>query len=116
VWGVASAVGVAAVLAAFTALKLVGAAYLVLLGLQALWRTRRLELPAPRPPLRGSAYAQGLANNLLNPKIAVFYTTFLPQFVEPGESALAKTVTLAAIHGVLGLVWLAAYAQAVTSA
>jgi len=128
-WGVASAVGIAALLAAsaeaFTALKLVGAAYLVYLGVRTLWDARAgggaaggagaAHLPGRRP---GGAWAfrQGLATNVLNPKIAIFYTTFLPQFMNPGDPVLAKSVLLAGIHNLMGIAWLTAYAYAVTRA
>lgn len=71
----------------FLALKLVGAAYLVFLGVQLL-RTRQMELAvsggAPRSLRR--LFADGALSNLSNPKIAVFYFAFLPQFVQPGAA------------------------------
>jgi RhtB (resistance to homoserine/threonine) family protein len=126
-WGVASAVGIAALLAAsteaFTALKVVGAAYLVYLGVRTIWDARGMRSPvgaeAPVPghrPAGAWAFRQGLTTNLLNPKIAVFYTTFLPQFMNPGDPVLAKSVLLAGIHSLMGLAWLTAYAYAVTRA
>jgi threonine/homoserine/homoserine lactone efflux protein len=85
VWGAASAVGLAALVrassAAFTVLKLAGAAYLVFLGVQAL----RGSHDEPAQVRTGHPYRQGLLSNMLNPKIAVFYTAFLPQFVRPGS-------------------------------
>jgi RhtB (resistance to homoserine/threonine) family protein len=118
VWAFLSAVGVAAVVAAsataFTVLKLAGAAYLIYLGVTTLWRTRR-EPAGPGAdgvPERtfGGLYRQGLLSNLLNPKVGVFYTTFLPQFVEPGGSVLAWTSLLAGIHIATGVVWLVFFA------
>lgn len=123
-WAAASALGVAAVLAAsptaFAALQLGGAAYLVVLGLQTLWRTRRgaperVEDPARHEP-RAAAFRQGLLTNVLNPKIAVFYGTLLPQFLSPGDPALAVSLVLAGIHVAFGLVWLTTYAWFVTRA
>ena len=119
-WAAASALGIAALLAAsatgFTALKLVGAGYLVFLGLQAIWGTRR-GAPAPVWAERqGAPFRQGLVTNLLNPKIAVFYSTFLPQFIVDGDPVLLKSLLLAGIHSVMGLVWLSGYAWAVTRA
>jgi threonine/homoserine/homoserine lactone efflux protein len=77
----------------FVALKFVGAAYLVYLGIQLL-RTRSHQLAvaagAPRSP--GRLFADGTLSNLSNPKIAVFYFAFLPQFVLPGAARPTLTV------------------------
>jgi threonine/homoserine/homoserine lactone efflux protein len=111
-WATASAVGVAAVLAAsatvFTALKLAGAAYLVYLGVQSLRSLRRTRehVAAPRPP--GSPFRQGLVTNLLNPKLAVLFTTLLPQFISHDDPA-AKPALLAALFIAIGLTWLVSY-------
>ena len=125
-WALASALGVAALLAAsataFTVLKLAGGAYLVFLGIQAIWRTRHgaasneADMGAAGEPVADSAFRQGLVTNLLNPKIAVFYTTLLPQFIVPGDPVLLKSVLLAGIHNLMGLVWLTGYATLVTRA
>jgi threonine/homoserine/homoserine lactone efflux protein len=111
-WATASALGVAAVLAAsatvFTALKLAGAAYLVYLGVRALLSLRRNgeSDEAPRPS--GSPFRQGLVTNLLNPKLAVLFTTLLPQFIETGDHP-AKPAILAALFIAIGLTWLCTY-------
>jgi RhtB (resistance to homoserine/threonine) family protein len=115
VWAVASALGIAAVLAAsqtaYDALRLVGAAYLVWLGAQSLYAAWRGAEPAPRTgPRRRSPFRQGLMTNLLNPKIAVFYSTFLPQFIDPGDPALLVSMLLAGVHIALGVAWLSLYA------
>jgi threonine/homoserine/homoserine lactone efflux protein len=117
IWALASAAGVAAVLAAsetaYDALRLVGAAYLVWLGAQSLLAARRAhdgnEGPAPGQSTR-SPFRQGLLTNIFNPKIALFYTTFLPQFIGPGDPVLLLSVAMAGVHIVLGIVWLSAYA------
>jgi len=119
VWALAAALGVAALLSAsataFTALKLVGAAYLVWLGVRALrdaWRGAS-TLPGAarsRPGRMDSAFRQGLLSNLFNPKIALVFTTLIPQFVEPGDPAVARTILLAAIFIGMGFVWLTSYA------
>lgn len=118
VWAVAAALGIAALLhasaPAFTLVKLAGAAYLVWLGLSAVvaaWRGTSGS-PAERPARRAktSPFRQGLLSNLLNPKIALVFTTLIPQFVDPGGRALAQTLLLAAIFIGMGLVWLTSYA------
>ncbi len=80
----------------FIALKLVGAAYLVYLGF-GLLRTRRgtLALGSPAPRAYAKLFVDGALSNLSNPKIAVFYFAFLPQFVAPG--AQHPTVTILAL-------------------
>ncbi len=114
-WAFASALGVAGLLAAsqtaYDALRLVGAGYLVWLGAQSLLAARR-GVPPPDEPeqRRASPFRQGLLTNLFNPKIAVFYATFLPQFIGPGDSALAVSMLLACVHVTLGIAWLTLYA------
>jgi RhtB (resistance to homoserine/threonine) family protein len=118
VWALAAALGVAALLhasaPAFMALKLAGAAYLVWLGLHALrdaWRgTADASAPYAPSPRRTSPFRQGLLSNLLNPKIALVFTTLIPQFVHAGDPAVAKTLLLAAVFIGLGLAWLTSYA------
>ena len=118
IWAVASAAGIAAVLAAsetaYDALRLVGAAYLVWLGVQSLVAARRgyhNGQPIGAAGRRGPApFRQGLLTNLFNPKIALFYTTFLPQFIGPGDPVLLLSLAMAGVHILLGLVWLSTYA------
>jgi threonine/homoserine/homoserine lactone efflux protein len=113
-WAFASALGVAALLAAsqtaYDALRLVGAAYLVWLGAQSLLAARRGHEPAAPGPSGSSPFRQGLLTNLFNPKIAVFYSTFLPQFIGPGDPALLISMLLAGVHIALGVAWLSLYA------
>ncbi len=109
-----SALGVSLVLArsaaAFEVVKLAGAGYLIVLGAQSLWRLRRPEgADAPPGPGRreSRSLVEGLLTNLLNPKVAIFYLAFLPQFVRVTDAVLAKSLLLAAIHVAMGVVWLA---------
>jgi RhtB (resistance to homoserine/threonine) family protein len=121
IWTVAAALGVAAVVresaVAFTVLKLVGAVYLVWLGLQALRAARRVSAHEPLrttpPSARVGAllgFRQGLLSNLANPKIAVFFTGLLPQFVAPREPVLAPFLLLGGLFVLMTLVWLCGYA------
>ena len=167
VWLAASAAGIVAVLrtsaVVFTAVKLCGAAYLLILGAQALLAARRSSaspltadgpatggpavdglvagspvadgratdgpaarrraairrrLRGRRPPqlLTGPPWRQGLLCNLLNPKIAVLFTSLIPQFVAPGQSAPLQAAILAGIFVAITLVWLTGYALAASAA
>ncbi len=115
VWTFAAALGIAALLkasaVAFLVLKLAGAAYLVWIGIQML-RARNVldDLQPIRPHGAVKALRQGLLSDLGNPKIAVFFTSFLPQFVRSGGSVFVPLLTLGGIFAVLTLLWLAAYA------
>jgi threonine/homoserine/homoserine lactone efflux protein len=62
------------------------------------------------------AYVQGLVSTVLNPKPALFFLTFIPQFIDRDESVLAQTLFLTGIHIVVGLVWLTIYAHMVDRA
>jgi threonine/homoserine/homoserine lactone efflux protein len=118
-WATASAVGIAAVLAAsatvFTALKLAGALYLVYLGLQTLLALRRGEAHdrAGSKHAPGSPFRQGLVTNLLNPKLAVLFTTLLPQFIAADDPAFAKSMLLAAVFVAIGMTWLVTYVRVI---
>lgn len=115
VWGAAVALGLGALLTAsqgaYTALKWVGAAYLVYLGVRLMWKPReRFVIEAGGASASGGALTslrRGLFTNLLNPKVGVFYVTFLPQFTPVGVSVGGYSFLLACIHVVLGLVWFA---------
>lgn len=112
VWGAAAAAGITALLAAshpaFLALRVAGAAYLAWLGLSALHRAAR-GLPHAAVRARGGGpWACGLASNLGNPKMALFFTGLLPQFGTSPAALLAH----AALFAALTLGWLAAVARA----
>jgi threonine/homoserine/homoserine lactone efflux protein len=118
VWALAAAAGVAALLVAsepaFVAVKLVGAAYLVYLGGQALLAAARRRPGAGHAPGAGGGreFRQGLLSNLGNPKMAVFFSSLLPQFGESFPGLLALGLLFCA----LTLSWLNAYALAVARA
>lgn len=114
-WGAAAAFGLGALLdasvLAFTVLKWAGAAYLIWLGVNLILKPRqRFEMATAGAPA-GSDFAwmrRGFFTNLLNPKIGIFYVSFLPQFLPDGVAAGPFIFLLAALHGVLGLLWFAA--------
>ena len=127
-WAVVTSLGIAGLLAAsavaFTVVKLVGAAYLVLLGVQALLAARRgayeQTAPAGEPEReqarRGTvaAYRQGLLTNLFNPKVAVFFLALWPQFL-PQHATAVDTAVLAGVAAATTLLWFTVLANLVTT-
>ncbi|MEZ1314454.1 LysE family translocator [Pseudomonas fluorescens] len=109
-WGAAVAFGLGALIAvselAFNVLKYCGAAYLAWLGLNMLLRPRRSIAPVEadtRPS--GNWFLKGMMGNALNPKVGIFYVSFLPQFIPQGHNLIAWTFGLVSIHVALGLIW-----------
>jgi threonine/homoserine/homoserine lactone efflux protein len=118
-WGAASALGIAAVLAAsataFSTVKLLGAAYLVVIGVQALRAARRGDSLASdaveRDELsRSVAFRRGLASDLLNVKVGLFWTALVPQFVAADSSALLPVAMVGAMASIV-FAWLTGYAH-----
>ena len=117
VWGACVSLGLGALLAAsefaFSVLKVAGAAYLLWLGVGLLWKPRQAFVADGTLPERQGdrlgldALRRGFLTNMLNPKVSVFYVTFLPQFVPAGASMAGYTFLLACIHVVLGGFWFA---------
>jgi threonine/homoserine/homoserine lactone efflux protein len=127
----AAVLGVSAVLAAsataFTVLKLVGGAYLVVLGFAALRDAHRSRRRAPaaadadgdgQPADAGPSAArldprtcwrQGFLSNALNPKVALFFVTFVPQFVAPGPGATLRTLGLSVVFVAMAVTWMTGY-------
>jgi threonine/homoserine/homoserine lactone efflux protein len=121
---------------AFNIVRWAGVAYLLFLGVQSLVRLAQangdsdkttLEPPTPtsttaedtnaedtkhptsvwlRFTRQRQAFLEGLLTNILNPKVAVFYLAFLPQFISPGDPVLAKSLLLAGLHFSMGMMWL----------
>jgi threonine/homoserine/homoserine lactone efflux protein len=114
-WGGAVALGLGAVLAAsqlaFTILKWAGALYLVWLGLNLLFKPRSrfdFELTDQVPlPGRHNWLGRGYLTNLLNPKVGVFYVSFLPQFLPAHVPAGLFIFFLAVLHALMGIAWFA---------
>ncbi len=120
-WALATSLGLAALIVAFepafVALKLAGAAFLVYLGAQALLaaiRGAQVERRDTRSALSGgAAFRQGVLSNLGNPKMAVFFTSLLPQF---GAESFAGLLLLGLAFCSMTFVWLTAYAFVVARA
>ena len=121
-WALATSVGLSALVlaseSAFTALKLVGAVYLAYLGVRAVVSALRADGSAAsvivadagsrlRP---AAAYRQGVISNLGNPKMAVFFTSLLPQFVG-GDASFVAFFALGVVFAAMTLTWLSAYAS-----
>ncbi|RIQ18344.1 LysE family translocator [Jiangella rhizosphaerae] len=121
----AAAVGLSALLlasaTAFTVLKIAGALYLLWLAVQMLRsaaRSRRSpasdDEPATAPPRRGAFLRQGFLSNALNPKVALFFVTFLPQFLSADAgSARAEALLFSGVFALLYLAWFGLYVAAV---
>jgi threonine/homoserine/homoserine lactone efflux protein len=121
VWTIAAAIGVVSILrassVAFTALKIVGAMYLVWLGLAALRESRRGVGREPGVDFATSSgtagwltgFRQGFLSDLGNPKIGVFFTSLLPQFLDSSHAMLGQSLALGAIFVVITLAWLSVY-------
>lgn len=121
----AAALGLSALLltsaSAFAVLKIVGAVYLLWLAAQMLWSARSSrhvpednEAAVSAPGRRWTYLRQGFLSNALNPKVALFFVTFLPQFLSADSgSPRAEALLLSAIFGLLYLAWFGLYVVAV---
>jgi threonine/homoserine/homoserine lactone efflux protein len=120
-WAVITSFGIASLLAAsaeaFMIVKLVGAAYLVFLGVRALISARRGYPPEPENGEKKSsrsAFAAGLLTNLFNPKVAVFFLALWPQFLPADPSVLDVAIMAGAAAGA-ALTWFLVLANIVTA-
>jgi len=106
----AAALGLSALLlqsaTAFNVVKFAGAAYLIFLGLRKLLTRERFETTGERPPRRlNKLFAQGIVVNILNPKTALFFFAFLPQFVDPkSANPTADLIFLGVLYAAIGVV------------
>ncbi|MCR8926648.1 MULTISPECIES: LysE family translocator [Priestia] len=105
-------VGLSAIIAKsallFSIFKYIGAVYLIYLGIKSLWTLRNQETTETVVKIKyknTSSFKQGFLTNLLNPKIAVFFLTFLPQFVNPGSHTFMPFLILGMTYIVLTIVW-----------
>jgi threonine/homoserine/homoserine lactone efflux protein len=118
-WGLAASVGLGTLLAAsrvaYHVLRIAGACYLTFLGTKMLLRKHQPASvidDAPSSPACGPGstsaprwFVRGLLTNLLNPKVGIFYITFLPQFIPARVSVTSFSMLLAAIHAIEGILW-----------
>ena len=118
-WTLASAVGLAALLQTSQLLlgwlKILGAGYLIYLGLRSLisaWRSASPSDQVVVPDRRGGgpAFRQGLVSNLANPKMVAFFLSLLPQFVPPGAHQVFGFLLLGLVFCLLTFGWLSLYA------
>jgi threonine/homoserine/homoserine lactone efflux protein len=112
---IAATVGLSALIAssatAFTVVKLAGAVYLIAVGIQRIRSRDDDDAPEPAPSSLQKLYTQGVVVNVLNPKTALFFLAFLPQFVDPDRGAVAPQVAaLGAVFVAIALCSDAAYA------
>jgi threonine/homoserine/homoserine lactone efflux protein len=122
IWVTATAVGLSALLRAsgeaFLVIKLIGAAYLTYLGLRTLIDSRRrpddLLASAAGPAPAHAIFRQGFLSAMSNPKLGVFFVTFLPQFVAPGQAVLPRLFLLGLIFALIGWTWMNVYGLFVT--
>lgn len=112
IWGVAVSIGLGATLqaseTAYTVIKYLGALYLLWLGIGLLLRPRSASLISADLKFTQAnqrAFFKGLTANLLNPKVGIFYLTFLPQFIPQGADVASYGLLLASIHVLLSMIW-----------
>ncbi|GGT02385.1 lysine transporter LysE [Planobispora rosea] len=114
-WGLLTAAGLAALLAAsqlaYEVLRWAGVAYLLWIGGRMVWHSRKgaadeaVTVDAPRDERWWPVFRRGLLTNLLNPKVGAFYVAALPQFMPDGVSHTVMGVLLAGVHVCEGLLW-----------
>jgi threonine/homoserine/homoserine lactone efflux protein len=105
----AAAFGLSAVLMqsafAFEIVKYIGAAYLIYLGVSSMISKGKNKELENHKEMHGSAFKQGFFSNVLNPKVAIFFLTFLPQFVNTQSHAAKQLVLMGIIYTLLSIVW-----------
>ena len=110
-WGLLVAFGLGALVVvsafAFNLVKIAGALYLAWLGFRLMWPRKRAADDRASPREASGWLRRGFLTNMLNPKVGVFYVSFLPQFIPHGANVPVMTILMTAIHAVLGLLWFA---------
>ncbi len=99
--------------AAYRVLQFAGVGYLAFLGVRSLLAARTLAAEQPLPgPSRGASFRDGVLSNVLNPKVALFYLGFLPQFIRPDQPQFLAALLYGLCHAVMGEVQLSTVALA----
>tara|TARA_R110001583_G_scaffold11613_9_gene52263 strand:+ start:55630 stop:56259 length:630 start_codon:yes stop_codon:yes gene_type:complete len=121
-----SAVGISLLLSQspqlFQGVKMIGALYILYLGAQGLRHSFSAAIKGPeKVTAHGSfhllkSFREGLLSNALNPKTAIFYLAFLPQFINPEYSAFMQSLLMAAIHFVIAMCWQAFISRMIVTA
>jgi RhtB (resistance to homoserine/threonine) family protein len=116
---IAAVVGLSAIIVKsaflFSVFKYVGAVYLVYLGVKTIWalRNKKEEIPmnsnVANKFKNQSHFKQGFLTNMLNPKVAVFFLTFLPQFVDPGTNTIGPFLLMGVTYAILTAIWFVLY-------
>ncbi|MCM3619873.1 LysE family translocator [Sutcliffiella horikoshii] len=116
---IAAVVGLSAIIVKsaflFSVFKYVGAVYLVYLGVKTIWAiknkktTKQDEIVSINKLGNKSHFKQGFLTNMLNPKVAVFFLTFLPQFVDPGTNTIGPFLLMGLTYALLTAIWFVLY-------
>ncbi len=99
----------------FSVFKYVGAVYLVYMGIKAIWSLKKNEIATDTEELQVNKYGhtscfrQGFLTNILNPKVAVFFLTFLPQFVNTEKSTFPQFLLMGLTYALLTAIWFLLY-------
>lgn len=99
----------------FSIFKYAGAVYLIYLGVKILWSLRKkeaaasVEMTAISQPRNTSCFKQGFLTDILNPKVAIFFLSFFPQFVEPGNGTFVPFLIMGITFTLLSAIWLFIY-------
>lgn len=99
----------------FSIFKYAGAVYLIYLGVKILWSLRKkdaaasVEMTAISQPKNTSCFKQGFLTDILNPKVAIFFLSFFPQFVEPGNGTFVPFLIMGITFTLLSAIWLFIY-------
>ena len=99
----------------FSIIKYAGAVYLIYLGIKTLWSLKKkddaacVEMDTKKQFKTSSCFKQGFLTNILNPKVAVFFLTFLPQFVNPGSNTILPFLLMGITYTLLTIIWFGLY-------